>query len=114
MKEAMRRSIAFAVASQVLGQAPSAIYCHEDARYHNFSGTPQEFYDSELGCHITFQPENNFYHHGLKNHFSVDVNDDQSFAGYDHGEGHYFRGTVAGKAITLYDHGEERWFNYGY
>lgn len=111
MKEAMRRSIAFVVACQTAGRAPAAIYSHGNARYHDFDGTPQEFYDKDLGCPITFQPPNNYYHHGLKRHFSIDVNE-TTFSGYEHGEGHHFRGTVDGPNIAMYDHGEEKWFHY--
>jgi hypothetical protein len=111
MKEEIRRAIAFAVLAPPDGIKDCDVYSYASDHRSKFSGNAGDFHDYDMGARVARFGEQ-LYHYGFWHYVSLHVNDG-SFSGYDHGSKSHFEGVVKGTTVQLYDHAEQRYFDYG-
>jgi len=105
MDEKTRRRLAFLAACKS-GLAPTSVYSFETGRHTNMEATPQGMIDHGTGTRFTELEDL-----GRKSDWRFQLSGN-AFKGYDYASRHYFSGVITGRSIQLYDHGEERYFDY--
>ena len=105
MDEQTRRRLAFAVACKK-GLAPTSVYSFDADRHTNMEVRAETMFDHSTRSHFTDE-----YDHGRQAHWQFKLDRDE-FEGFDYGSRHHFSGFVAGRSIQIFDHGEDRYFDY--
>jgi hypothetical protein len=104
--EAQRQKLAY-IAARLNGQPVSWIYAHHIGEHTQMSGSDGEFFDYRRGERFSTTHD-----HATGARWTIAVNGGD-FAGYNYGNGHHFTGTIADGSVRLFDHGTEKWYDYG-
>jgi hypothetical protein len=80
------------------------------------SDSSVSIYDFSAGCHITGTHTTHglrLFHFGSGGHIDISLGADSTFTGFDYSSATHFSGTVTGGSVSLYDHSNGQFYNFG-
>jgi hypothetical protein len=114
MNPRTRACVAYVAGTKISGSSSGSIYDYAQAKNLSISGQVDgqyvNVYDYERKCYVSGMLPN-LFDYGSGAPVSVEVSG-QNFSGYDYSTKHHFSGSVSGNSVSLYDHGESKYFRY--
>ena len=110
MNEQIRRVIAFAALSSESERAERTIYSYALDHRTKFSGSRHDFFDHDASVRIAGSGSK-LYHYGLWSYIELNIGAEK-FSGFDYGSKTHFEGVIKDNLVRLYDHAEQRYFEY--
>jgi len=113
MKDQQKAIVAEIAAAMINGLEYNSIYDHTARKWVKATARATDArvdaYDYTRRNHVSGDLPNAVYDHDLRTflQFTPTAN---GVRGYDHGTGAHFEAVVSGKAISLYDHADGRWY----